>query len=620
MKESQFYRAHNKRQASQLNRSFHGVIQHSFALQLPHAREFRETSGWLPRRGRQAKSSASFSARQRKYHERAHKRLLSLFEDPTGGFEFRVPAELADTGLDASENSRPGAYSWLLREQNARLDPQPLALLPDAGGAVRLPRPLTWAEANVNSLSGNPVSTWEGFIFAQRGPSGWTTGPERPIANDLLLEEPGAFAAGDAQDVSRALFQLWAHWRSRLFGVSLANRFFNVFLPHAFLSLDALADHEDAGAVARSPGAEGSFLLQPFVSLVREPDRSRCRRTSTFTVLLIPIRGRADGARVEQREMSLREIEASVRGVWGLAADRLGANRRQFVLDGPLRRYCANVEDELPPGPLSVRQWTESIMYCTSRMRRDRLRRRRHFRNVPDDEELGDKVLTSLASSRVSAMTVVDPRLERKEVRRWHEINPQFEETRMLPGALPDLVRAVSGRIYIGQGSCYRLDRPFLDRDSYAEVAVPVARSLITTTTRDSQERYEGSGLLQSVISGYMVLGAATAQSLIRSSYHEIEAHSDPKQFGEISKEFTRDFHEIYDLDIVWESYKRTYRAILEQFEIMHDYDALHRKLDMLFDTTVAEFTEWQHTRLWFVTWLLVLVAVATIVVQVVVK
>ena len=614
MTESDFYREHNERQACELKRSFHGVIQHSFALQLPHAREFRETSGWLPRRGRQAKSSASFSARQRKYHERAHKQLLSLFEDPTGGFEFKFPADLAAAGLGPVESSRPGAYSWLLRERHARLDPQPLALL-QRDGTGRLPPPLSWAEASAHQ----PVSTWQGFIFAQRGTARRITGFEPPIANDMLLGEVDARVC-DAEDVSRVLFQLWAHWRSRLFGVSLANRFFNVFLPHAVLSLEGLAEHEDAGAVARSPDTEGSLLVQPFVSLVREPDRSRCRRTSTFTVLLIPIRGRADGSRVEQREMSLREIEGSVRGSWGLAAERLGANRRRFFLDGPLRRYCANIEHELPDGPLSVREWTESLMYCTSRMRRDRLRRRRHFRSVPDDEELGDKVLTSVASSRVSAMTVVDADLKRQDVREWHEINPRLEQAPMLPGALPDLLRAVSGRIYLGQGSCYRLDRPFLDRDSYAEVAVPVTRSLITTTTPDSQERYEGSALMQSVISGYMVLGAATAQSLIRSSYHEIEAHSDPKQFGEISKEFTRDFHEIYDLDIVWESYKRTYRAILEQFEIMHDYKALHGKLEMLFDTTVAEFTEWQHTRLWFVTWLLVLVAVATIVVQVVVK
>jgi hypothetical protein len=612
--ESEFYRDHNEREASELKGSFHGVIQHSFALQLPHAREFRETSGWLPHRGRQAKSSASFSARQRKYHERAHKRLRSLFEDPTGRFEFKFPVDLADAELDASQSPGPGAYSWLLSKRQARLDPQQLALLND-GGATALPRALSWAEAT----SGEPVSTWEGFIFAQRGTSHWTTGPERPIANDMLLSEAGA-PAGDGEDVSRVLFQLWAHWRSRLFGVSLANRFFNVFLPHAILSLEAAAEHEDTGAVARSPNAEGSLLIQPFVSLVREPDRSRCRRTSTFTVLLIPILSRASTPPLEQREMSLREIEGSVRGAWGLAADRLGANRRRFFLDGPLRHYCANIEHDLPDGPLSVRQWTESMMYCTSRMRRDRLRRRRRFRSVPDDEELGDKVLTAVASSRVSAVTLVDPKLRREDVRQWHEFNPGFEEARMLPGALPDLLRAVSGRIYIGQGSSYRLDRPFLDRDYYAEVAVPVARSLITTTTLDSQERYEGSALLQSVISGYMVLGAATAQSLIRSSYHEIEAHSDPKQFGEISKEFTRDFHEIYDLDIVWESYKRTYRSILEQFEIMHDYDALHRKLEMLFDTTVAEFTEWQHTRLWFVTWLLVFVAVATIVVQVVVK
>jgi hypothetical protein len=210
-------------------------------------------------------------------------------------------------------------------------------------------------------------------------------------------------------------------------------------------------------------------------------------------------------------------------------------------------------------------------------------------------------------------------------VRAWHETGSAGEVTAvattddpsLLPGGLPKLVRAVSGRIYLAGVTSYRVDRPFLDQNSYTEVTVPAARSLITTTTGDSQDGLNGSGLLQAVISGYMVLGAATAQALIRSSYHEIEAHSDPKQFGEISKEFTRDFHEIYDLDIAWESYKRTYRAILEQFEIMHDYDALRRKLEMLFNATVAEFTEWQHTRLWFVTWLLVIGTVAVIAVTV---
>ncbi len=604
--------------------AFDGVIQHSFALQLPRAHEFRETSGWLPHRGRQAKSASSFNGRERRYHRRAAERLCQLFEDPTGSFEFKLPAQLADAdaGSGSREQSR-AAYSWLLREHLARLDPQPLALLQGDPGR-RLPDPLHWAEATLDDLSEPqqrrvPLRSWDGFIFAHRTGARWWEAAEQTTVNDLLLEEVGQGQGSEASEVARVLFQLWAHWRSRLFGVSLASRFFNVFLPYAVLRYAELTTPEDTDAVAHGyggSGAGGSFLLQPFVSLVREPDRSHYRRTFTFTVLLVPVDIGPDGD-LSGRSMSLREVEAAVRRAWGLAADRVGANRWKFILDGPLRRYCANVGQDLPDEELSIRQWIEAMIYCTTRMRRDRIRRWWQPHGALDDKELADRVLTSVASSRASGITVIDPQLQPADVRRWHESNPPAQNA-LLPRALPELVRAVSGRIYLAHTPAYRVDRPFLDKDCYTRVAVPAASSLITTVTAASQRRYEESGLLQSVFSGYMVLGAATAQSLIRSSYHEIEAHSDPKQFSEISKEFTRDFHEIYDLDITWESYKRTYREILKQFEIMNDYEALHRKVEMLFDATVAEFAEWQHTRLWFVTWLLVFVAVVTVVVEVI--
>jgi hypothetical protein len=628
------YETINLLRPDQLKGAFHGIVQHSFALQLPRAHEFRETSGWLPRRSRQSKSATSFNKRQRKHHQQAAERLVGAFEDRTGRFRFRVPAQLVETeGSKHSEGSehsdKAGAYSWLLSNRHARLEPQPLALL-SPGAHSCLPAALGWAE-HPSRLPDGRAPLWQGFVFAQRGRSRWILPDDEAIANDLLIERVDCNESDEANEMSRVLFQLWAHWRSRLFGVPLANRFFNVFLPHAILTLDAQTSPEDAGSVARGPAPEGSFFVQPFVSLVREPDRSHCRRTFTFTVLLIPIEPLA-GNQIGQRTMSLREIEASVRGTWGLAANRVGANRRRFSLEGPLRGYCENMQHCLPGGALTTREWVEAAIYCTTRMRRDRLKPWWHVRSVPDDAELGDKVLSAIASSRMSAITVVDPELSSEQVRQWHETANAGEQPAGVntataatveghispyPASMPKLVRAVAGRVYLASVPAYRVDSPFLDMDSYAEVTVPAARTLITTTTTTPklQHGLDGSGLTQSVAAGYMTLGAATAQALIRSSYHEIEAHSDPKQFGEISKEFTRDFHEIYDLDIAWESYKRTYRAILEQFDIIRDYDALRRKLEMLFDSTVAEFTEWQHTRLWFVTWLLVFGTMAVIVV-----
>lgn len=618
------YKQLNELPLSKLNGSFHGVIQHSFALQLTRAGEFRETSGWLPRRARQARSSASFSALQYKHQQRAYKRLRTVFEDRTGAFAFKHPGEFHGGAGGVHGACPPGDYSWLIRERHTGLDPQSLALLEDTRES--LPAPLRRAEhdpseTDPSSADGRKSEppTWQGLVFAQRSKSSFAAGPARTIANDLLLAEIDSKASAESQQTAEILFELWAHWRSRLFGVSLAHRFFNIFLPHATLELAHPIDDPTPKSGVGSTSGEGAWLLQPFVSLVREPDRSHCRRTFTFTVLLLPIDQKGSAVAPEARPMSLLEIEASVRRAWGLAASRNGANRRPFRLDGPLRRYCENVGHGLPEEALTIRQWTEAALYRTTQLRRDRMQSRRvqPTRRNPSDCDLGDKVLTALASSRVSAVTVLDKELHREAVRGYHEAREENEAPEgLFPGSLPDLIRAVSGRTYLAPVASYRVDRPFLDRDTYAECAVPAARTLITSTTQCSQQRYEDSYLLQSVFSGYMALGAATAQALIRGSYHEIEANTDPKQFGEISKEFRRDFHEIYDLDIVWESYKRTYRSILEQFDIMNDYEALRRKLEMIFNATVAEFTEWQHTRLWFLTLVLILATVLLIVLK----
>lgn len=598
----------NAKDLAHLGGAFHGIIQHSFALQLPYVRDFRETSGWVPRRGRQTKSVANVSRRQRRYHMETSELLTRMFADPTGAFDFVDPP--SRQGRKAIEDL--ARYSELLAHDAATLDPRLLGLLADGP----LPPTLSWADKSIRDRPHMAAQDWDGLVFAHRAKRHrWSA--EQTIVNDKLLRQLVPLDA-DCQllAVSDLLFELWAHWRCRLFGVSLSARFFNVFLPPAILGVGADRPPVRERAV-RTDVPLGALLLQPFASFVREPDRAYPRRTFAFTLLLLPV---SSHELAEPRRMSLREIEASVRGAWGLAAQRVGANRQPYLLGGPLRAYLGNVGQPVSDRELTIRQWAERVMYGVSHLQRERLRRRLRRHRMPDDPELGDRVLTALATSRASAVTVVDRTIGREDVRAWAEADTSSgpRDAVLFPGALPELIRAVSGRMYLGEKPCYRLDTPFLDRDYYAKVAAPSARTVLTVTTPDSQERFEGSGLVESLYSGYMVLGAATAQALIRSAYHEIESRTDPKQFGEVSKEFTRDFHEIYDLDIAWESYKRTYRTLLEQLDIIHDYENLHRKLSTLFDATVAEFGEWQHTRLVVVSWLAVLVAVATVILSVV--
>jgi hypothetical protein len=546
---------------------FHGLIQHSFALRIQGDR--RPYHGMDP-----------------------SKALIELFKLPaTGGAEFQVHSVNQFLKHEPPNPSRKPfdlpSYSPLVKNRLTTLVPQEIPFLqPDAAGA--LPKPLRWAEAEKDKEKDKEKEKekekderWERFIFAQDGQGD----EDSPRFNDFLVETTQPHACEcEAHAVSRVLCQLLAHRRSMLFGLSLAGRFFNVMLPHAFLK-----------AENRTPPRD--WILQPLVSLIQAGgDGSGFQRTFSLTFFLIPV-----SADCADRKMSVEEIKSAFQAEWNLASSRSPKELASFSVSGPLLGYISRLDPSvlpslLPPanGHRPLRQTAEAILFAValriaqgSEDRADKQLRQR----------IGDDVVTSLSNSRVSSLLAVDPKLTEKASKRTDK-GPLF------PGSLKQLMRATAGEDRIAQRKRYRIDRPFYDPGDCAIAVLPTNRCIICTTAGYQQRGSYTSGLMQAGWLAYMAIGASVAISTMRSIYRDLERVelSEPSAIARIEREVAVDLDEIYDLDITWEAYRHRYRLLRDRLGITSDYEALHGKLQAFYRETEARFEAKTQRRLMVLT------------------
>jgi hypothetical protein len=473
----------------------------------------------------------------------------------------------------------------------------------DGGYLEDLPKALSWA-----ACLGNEES-WQKFIFARRDGDG--------EANDFFVEESDCVRDEDQTlAISRALAQLFAHRRSLLFGIDLANNFVNVMLPHAVLKPDGPLIYEptDASNAGKAPCARGPLLMQPLVTLRRAHHASLAfRRVYSLTLLLIPLEEpeRQEG---RGRPMSVCEINALVNAGWGLASappfDEVG----RYVVSGPLTSYVtrldpgaagrlratmggAGSESEGSYGKcpaITLRQATETLMFAVEQRMvcgpagatlgstglqagsagPSQLERR-----------IGDGTITSLGNSRVTSVVVVDGELKEEML--------DDRSGQALPGSLHQLMKVISApETRIADRRRFRLDRPFFDRDDYAIGTLPASSCVVAVFDPAKQQgRYE-SALTHAGWLGYMTLGAATAIGTIRGIHRDLErtdlSKPKPEAVAAVEREVVVDLSEIYDLDITWDAYRLRYRRLRDQLGITSDYEALQRKLEALYRETSA--------------------------------
>jgi hypothetical protein len=542
---------------------FHGLIQHSFALRA-HVLH-RPFSG----------SSVEEMVRSR----------FGL--PPVDGAEFRV----TPVGRPRKRDQQAGLvpHSLLAKDDLTTTEPRGVPFLEQEDGVyeMNLPKPFSWAGGDCRE------DAWKRFVFASRGED------DRAWSNDFVIDAVGGERPESEREaglVAHALCELLAHRRSQLFGLVLANRFVNVMLPHALLT-----PTPELGGCGQDgvDGAAGRWILQPLVTLIRvRHDGRDFRRMYSMSFFLIPV---ADPG-CEAREMSAWEISRVVRAGWGLAAARWPVGFPRFALDGPLPAYVSRlapvIDRNLRPAPLiegeaggsaqaswrplTLRQTAEAVMFAISlRMAEgpaDRARER-------VQQEIGDNVVTSLGSSRVSSVLVVDSELATGEV-------PGRRPRPTFPGSLGYLMRTLARENRVASRRRYRLDRDFFDPERYAIGVLPSNRCIVFTTAESEQYGRSESGLMQAGWIAYMAIGAAAAIGTMRAIDRDLEMAdgSEPTKVAQIEHDVVVDLHEIYDLDITWEAYRHRYRLLRDQLGITADYQALEGKLHALYRETDARY------------------------------
>jgi hypothetical protein len=556
---------------------YKGLIQHSFALQVPP--ELRPV---YTRRGVTNPEAL----------------LRALFE--TSDYE------LGDAGMTAPAPGAEGAWEYSLLADRGQTKIKPLRLpfkepyvphdlttLPDA------PTPFGWAGAN----KGDEI--WDGFVFGDDG-------RERPASkrNDFLVEcreAPRGRLGENELEASRFLAQLLANKRSHLFGLALGRNSFNILTPHATLV-------PEATSIDGLP--RGEWLVQPLLSLFYVLARSAFRPTFSFSLFLIPVeRPPGIDGKVSDRPMPVQELRDVIKTQWPLAtAFGNPENRPTFTVGGPLVRYleqaAASSVEALGIGPeggrftrLTLREFTEATLFSLANVMAAGSRARPGTRSR---KLLGDRIVHSLSASRVTMVAVVDDR----------ERDPDDEEreTRDLEESLADLAKKIAYPIKSEEKKLlkeYRLDEPLFDRQGYASAVVPDDRCLIIIGAERVQKGLHTSLLLEVGWTAFQVIGTATATGLIRSIFREITVseRAEPNVIADIEGEAMVELHETYDIEIIVEAHRRHNCLLREYLGIEKEYEALSEKLQALHRETATRADGRSETRLAILTWAIVVLS-----------
>ncbi len=450
-----------------------------------------------------------------------------------------------------------------------------------------LPSGLDWAERDRDG--GRDDYEEPRFIFADTFDD-----HRKATAADFFVDTP--VRQDGARDISKALLEVMAHKRSRLFGFALANRFVNVMLPHAILT-PISGTVEDRG-----------WFLQPLVSFIRGGrDRTRLRGTYTLTLFLLPVQVKdtqlgAGLTTSPARRMSTWEITQLTNSGWSFAASPSADTLLKLSVSGPLLCYLSRLARFDLRGGLRQSGQDVSGSYCGSAVGCVTLRQAVEKIGfgvglsvaqgshgpvaLETMRRIGNDVIMSLGSARVSSVVVVDDELLTSEVE--ESIND-----RPFPGKLLSLMESLAKPLRMPPASDpearkFRLDRPLDDDAIYATGVIPTRRCVVVASRADAQYGSRESALMQAGSVAYMTLGAATAIGTLREIDKELEhlEGANPSKVANIDREIAADLNEIYDLDITRESYRRMYRRLRDRLGITRDYKTLQDEMNALHRAT----------------------------------
>jgi hypothetical protein len=537
--------------------AYNGLIQHSFALRLPQERR------------------PVFGGTRRQLEE--------LFALPAqGGAEFKVKAVSKPATEDDSDRTPPtthvAEHTPLVRHRLTTVEPLPISFSGANGASAGrsnppLPPAFRWAGAGTDPPA--PLDDGPTFVFA-----GLDAASDEVECNDYLVARAGC-GSEEPLAISRALLEILAHKRSRLLALALASRIVSVMLPHAILQ--PVADGGSSG------DADRAWFVQPLLSFIRDGQvKTAFRDSYSLTLLLVPIAGHDCG----EREMTEGEIDWAVNAGWALGGVPTRGHPPKFGARGPLLDYlrrlvapydpaallwppdadpASRADAQLPP--FTLRQGTEVLTYCLGL----KLAKATGPGDAGARRRIGDEVVTALGSARVSSVLVVDG-----AGADWRDDGGTKERHNVLMAKIARETRAPGGY------RKYRLDRPFVDDDTYVVGLVPTRRCIVVSCDPRAQHGWYQSGLMQAGSLTHMTIGAATAIGTLCAIDRDLEEleGADPNKIAAIDGEIAADFREIYDLDITHEAYRSLYRLLRKRLGITRDYKALEEKMMALYRAT----------------------------------
>lgn len=565
---------------------FNGLIQHSFALRLPDRhRPFDAPSI-------HANLAARFDARI------------------TGTYRFSVVPR--HPPIVVHRNDRAVAHTLLPRAELTNVKPVRLGGLGNAPGEALegIPPALAWAGPGTGGGEDEDCCgdrrARPRMIFAELGGR-----PEKPQGNDFRVVRTSAMEE-PCERIARWLLEAVAFRRSQLFGLAISKRFVNLMLPWARLTPSENGDN-----------AGGNLLLLPLVSLVRdEAERRVFRRMYSLTLYALPVT-----SELAAREMDACEIESLVNAGWGLAEAIPPGKVPRYEFSTPLRDYVEHLaqpgaealfREATQQGSLTFRMVTELIAYAVAL---------RTAEGPPGGDappstrrRIGDDVVTTLGTARVSAALLVDPELEPGDIEKPIELRDP-------PGSLSSLMPTLASDTHAPhpwtpkERRRHQLDRPFVDSNNHAVGILPANRCLLVAYAQ--QEKRKDPVALLSLVAGvtFMTVGAATAIGTMRSIDRSLERleREDPCELAAIDAEIAADLHEIYDLDISNETYRSLYRRLCDRLGITRDYKTLQDKMQTLYRATSTLHDDREQKQLVWLTGAIVVLSILILIGTVVV-
>jgi hypothetical protein len=512
-------------------RPLYGIVQHSFGLQVPE--------GSQPFRSGEVLSRVA---------ERFERHPFSVH--PVGG----------EVDLEATPHA---AHSPLAQRHLTTLQALEPSFIGPASSVRPLPEALWWAYGEDGWRHEEP-----NLIFADEYDR---KGASR---NDFLVDDE------EPEDVSRVLLELMGHKRSRLFGFRLANRFVNVLLPHALL----FPREPDRG------DRRIAWFAQPLLSFIRGGrDRDRLRSTYSLTFFLIPV---MDWGRFGCRAASALEIAQVANAGWGFAATPSRETQEGFDVRGKLFEYLTSATGfpfpksaEPSSNDLPLRRVIELSAFGVGLVLAQKA-------DLSGARLIGNDVLMSLGSTRVSSVVVRDDSLSAGDVRRPMGFRPFPPPLAELAELLAEPLRPPHRNDPAARK--HRLDRPLVDDDFYAIGVVPTKRCLVVTSSAGGQCGIRDSALMQAGSIAYMTIGAAMAIGTLRAIDRRLESleGGGPGEIAKLDDEIAADLSEIYDLDITRESYREIYRRLRKRLGIARDYELLQDKMEAVYRATSTRYEE----------------------------